>query len=375
MAATHLSELQKLRPYLGAILIGMFVFLAGTGLLVRRGYDVALLVIPLMVWCGILILRPGLPVEKRVVLSLTGIGVALTFLVEVVVLRGDISRMNTVFKFYLQVWEMFSIAAGAALAWILVDVHSWLPSWRRSWVLILSILVFSAAFYTLTATPAKIRDRFATDAPYTLDGIAFMPYVDNYYDLGKPLMLDEDYRAIQWVQDNIQGSPVIVEANIPEYRWGNRFTIYTGLPGVLGWNHHQRQQRVTGKPGMVEERASGILDFYLTRSVEDAWAFLERYDVQYVVLGRLEYIFYEEVQPCTPSADGASVTCDLRGWPWGMPNPDVPPSECEPLDPNSGETSLRCPTHGLEKFETMVASGILIEIYREGETTIYEVSR
>lgn len=375
MAATHLSELQKLRPYLGAILIGMFVFLAGTGLLVRRGYDVALLVIPLMVWCGILILRPGLPVEKRVVLSLTGIGVALTFLVEVVVLRGDISRMNTVFKFYLQVWEMFSIAAGAALAWILVDVHSWLPSWRRSWVLILSILVFSAAFYTLTATPAKIRDRFATDAPYTLDGIAFMPYVDNYYDLGKPLMLDEDYRAIQWVQDNIQGSPVIVEANIPEYRWGNRFTIYTGLPGVLGWNHHQRQQRVTGKPGMVEERASGILDFYLTRSVEDAWAFLERYDVQYVILGRLEYIFYEEVQPCTPSADGASVTCDLRGWPWGMPNPDVPPSECEPLDPNSGETSLRCPTHGLEKFETMVASGILIEIYREGETTIYEVSR
>jgi uncharacterized membrane protein len=314
-------------------------------------------------------------VEKRVVLSLTGIGLALTFLVEVVVLRGDISRMNTVFKFYLQVWEMFSIAAGAAFAWVLVDVPSWLPGWRRSWTLALSILAFSAAFYTMTATPAKIRDRFAMDAPHTLDGMAFMPYVDNYSDLGKPLMLDEDYRAIQWAQDNIQGSPVIVEANIPEYRWGNRFTIYTGLPGVLGWNHHQRQQRVTGVPGMVEERASGILDFYLTRSVEDAWAFLERYDVQYVILGRLEHIFYEEVQPCTPSADGASVTCDLRGWPWGMPNPSVPPSECEPLDPNSDEASLRCPTHGLEKFEVMVGSGMLTEVYSEGKTKIYEVSR
>ena len=126
---------------------------------------------------------------------------------------------------------------------------------------------------------------------------------------------------------------------------------------------------------MVEERASDILDFYLTRSVDDAWAFLERYDVQYVVLGRLEHIFYEEVQPCTPSADGGSVTCDLRGWPWGMPNPDVPSSECEPVDPDSDEASLRCPTYGLEKFTTMVASGMLSEVYREGETTIYEVSR
>jgi uncharacterized membrane protein len=35
------------------------------------------------------------------------------------------------------------------------------------------------------------------------------------------------------MQDNIQGSPVIVEANCPEYRWCTRYTIYTGLPGVV----------------------------------------------------------------------------------------------------------------------------------------------
>jgi YYY domain-containing protein len=375
MAATPLTELQKLRPYLGVISIGAIIFLVTIGLLIGQGYDVAVLVIPLMVWCGALILRPGLPEAKRFLLALTGIGVALTFLVEVVVLRGDISRMNTVFKFYMQVWEMFSLAAGAALAWILVDLPSWLPNWRRGWTLVLAILAFSAAFYTITATPAKIRDRFAMDAPHTLDGMAFMPYVDNYYDLGKPLMLDEDYRAIQWMQDNVQGSPVIIEANVPEYRWGNRFTIYTGLPGVLGWLNHQHQQRVAGKPGIIEERAMDILNFYLTRSIEDAWRILERYDVQYVILGRLERIFYEEVQPCTPTSEGTNVNCDLRGWPWGMPNPDVSPSECEPVDPEAGDAPLRCPTHGLEKFETMVASGMLSEVYRDGETVIYEVSR
>ena len=38
------------------------------------------------------------------------LGLALTLAVEVVVLRGDVDRMNTVFKFYLEAWTMFSIA-------------------------------------------------------------------------------------------------------------------------------------------------------------------------------------------------------------------------------------------------------------------------
>ena len=156
---------------------------------------------------------------------------------------------------------------------------------------------------------------------------------------------------------------------------GNRFTIYTGLPGVIGWLNHQRQQRVTGPPGRVEERARDILDFYLTRSVEEASEFLDRYGVQYVILGRLERIFYEQVHPCLPTADGESVTCDLRGWPWGMPTPDVSPAECELIDPDSTEGSLTCPTYGLEKFDTMSETGLLRGIYQDGDTVIYEVVR
>ena len=74
--------------------------------------------------------------------------------------------------------------------------------------------------------------------------------------------MSQDYRAIQWMQRNVQGSPVIVEANTPEYRWGTRFTIYTGLPGVVGWNWHQRQQRAVTPDTWVFDRVDAIGAFY-----------------------------------------------------------------------------------------------------------------
>lgn len=372
MASTPVSSLQQLRPFFGAIAVGVIGAVILTAYLIGKGYVIAILVFPLMIWSGILLLQPGLPIEKRVIIFLTGVGVALTFLVEVVVLQGDISRMNTVFKFYLQAWEMFSLVAAVALTWTLAYLSDWSFEWRVLWSLIVGGLIISTALYPLSASPAKMRDRMAPDTPPTLDGQAFMLYATRA-EMGEEFSLEEDYKAIRWMQENIQGSPVIVEANIPEYRWGSRFTIYTGLPGVLGWNWHQRQQRVSGRPGMVEERASDIVDFYLTRSIEEAEAFLELYEVQYVVVGALERIYFAQVRSCTSMIDGVGVVCNMSGYPVGMRSPDVPPSDCEPMDPNVEAGPMVCPTYGLEKFETMSGLGLLESVFRVGETVIYEV--
>ena len=51
-----------------------------------------------------------------------------TQFVEYVVLRGDIGRMNTVFKFYIQVWLLWSILAAVAVAWLLPTLRGWM--WR-----------------------------------------------------------------------------------------------------------------------------------------------------------------------------------------------------------------------------------------------------
>ncbi|MFT3890405.1 MAG: hypothetical protein QM730_02125 [Anaerolineales bacterium] len=108
---------------------------------------------------------------------------------------------------------------------------------------------------------------------------------------GQRLVLDEDYRAIRWMQDNVQGSPVIVEANCVEYHWCTRFTIYTGLPGVVGWNWHQRQQRVYTSTE-VQARVDDIGSFYNAVDIEFARTFLKKYDVRYIIVGQLERAAY-----------------------------------------------------------------------------------
>jgi uncharacterized membrane protein len=113
-----------------------------------------------------------------------------------------------------------------------------------------------------------------------------------YSDFGVTMDLSHDYRAIRWMQDNVKGSPVIVEANCPEYRWCTRFTIYTGLPGVVGWNWHERQQR-TMTPELVEERISDVDNFYTRPDAQAAQAFLKKYNVKYIVLGELERAEYQ----------------------------------------------------------------------------------
>jgi uncharacterized membrane protein len=199
--------------------------------------------------------------------------------------------MNTVFKFYLQAWSLLAVSAAAALSWTIRELPRWNNHWRNAWQAGLVFLVASAALFPLTAGKDKITDRMASQAPPSLDGMEYMLYA-SYDDMGVVMNLQSDYNAIRWMQDHVSGSPVIVEGNAPEYRWGSRFTIYTGLPGVVGWNWHQRQQRAVQPETVVTGRIADIAEFYVTESKITAREFLEKYDVSYIVVGQLEQAYY-----------------------------------------------------------------------------------
>ena len=274
---------------------------------VGLGVHVIWFVLPLVVWAGVLLLRPGTPDAKLFSLFLLGTGLVLTLMVEVIVVSGDIGRMNTVFKFYLHVWSLFAVSMAAAVTWMWQSLVKWNPRWRVLWQIGLVFFVGSMLLYPFTATLAKVRDRMVPEAPHTLDGMTYMQYA-THADEGVDMDLSQDYNAIRWLQDNVTGSPVIVEAHLTEYRWGTRFTIYTGLPGVVGWNWHQRQQRTLLPDNWVWDRVNAIAEFYETTDAELAAEFLARYDVAYIVVGQLERAKY--------SPDGIAKFDRLNGELW-----------------------------------------------------------
>lgn len=293
MAATPVSHLSRLRKYSLWIEIALAVVIALLAYFVYEGIWIGWFALPLAFWAALLILRADLPDEKRFTLFLIGTGLLISIVVELISLVGDIGRMNTIFKLYLQAWMLLAVSAAASFGWLLNVFPFWRLRWRTIFQAGLYLLLAGAFMFTLTATSDKIADRLTTTAPHTLDGMDYM----NYSELwdGQIMDLSQDYRAIRWMQDHIEGSPVIVEANCSEYRWCTRMTIYTGLPGVVGWNWHQRQQRGIFA-GQVQSRVDEINLFYNTPEVQTALSFIRKYNVRYIVVGQLERNVYPAIE-------------------------------------------------------------------------------
>jgi uncharacterized membrane protein len=157
----------------------------------------------------------------------------------------------------------------------------------------LILLLTSALMFPIFATRDKVTDRMSPEAPHTLDGMKYME-TSRYQVNGVDMDLGQDYRAIQWMQDNVEGSPVILEAQAYEYYWGNRYTIYTGLPGVVGWNYHQRQQRAVTGSDKVQARVDEVNAFFTSLDEDFVTSFLEKYRVQYIIVGQQERAFYPQ---------------------------------------------------------------------------------
>ena len=240
------------------------------------------------------------------VLAMIGMGLLLSAGVELVALDGDIQRMNTVFKFYLHAWVLFA-AAAAFGAWYVIDVvrpRVAIPVPRRgvqlapalgySFAVVAAGLVLTALVYPVVATPQRVQDRFTDPGsrPRTDDGLAYT-VAAVYPDQGGAIELADDYDAFQWLRENIDGSPTIIEGVTPLYRWGNRFAINTGLPAVIGWDWHQTQQR-GDFAYLIEQRFNDVNMFYTTSSVDEAAQILAKYNVRYAVVGELERLYYPE---------------------------------------------------------------------------------
>src|SRR6476469_8685530 len=113
-----------------------------------------------------------------------------------------------------------------------------------------------------------------------------------YLDDNRPVTLSWDQQAFEWLKQNVHGIPTIVEANTPLYRWGSRISIYTGLPTVIGWDWHQKQQRSVLPGQTIETRIADVKTIYTGTDLKETKQLLDQYGVQYIYVGPLEQIYY-----------------------------------------------------------------------------------
>mgnify|MGYP001264911113 CR=1 FL=1 len=274
--------------------------------LLLTGGDVLLFVVALVaggVWLLVdLALRDTLPEDAgprpaalssaTMLAALWGVAaIGILLLTEILVAKGDIGRMNTVFKLGMASWVLFGISGAIGL------VRVWQgPAGRGRWVwrAIAGLLIAAALVYPLTATPARLADRYDPTLGPTLDGTAFMRSPQSSWgENGVSFTLADDAAAIEWMRANIAGTPIVLEAHAEAYRWSGRFAVYTGLPTLLGWPWHMIQQRSVAETGVViNNRQVLIRDLYSSLPLDETLHTMQRYGVEYVVVGALEAALY-----------------------------------------------------------------------------------
>lgn len=187
---------------------------------------------------------------------------------------GAAQRFNTVFKYYNQVWILFSIAS----AYALYDIIDKKYRMKTAVLVILSILLVLNSLYLFTGTFARTGEWKGNPG---LDGIAFLKKTDY-----------GEYDALFWIEKNLNGSPVILEAPGVSYKDASRISSFTGLPTVVGWAGHEYVLR--NDWGEISPRIRDVDIIYDTEDIDEAIVLLRKYNVSYVYVGNVELVKYRQ---------------------------------------------------------------------------------
>jgi len=215
-------------------------------------------------------------------LMLVGLGLLLILGPELYWIRDLFDfRVNTVFKLYYQAWMLLSIGGAVGLYYLTIHWRARRPAvalGRLCWGGLTVIIIAASLVYTVAATFERTSG--FTNAQY-MDGLI-------HVQVHHP----DEYEAIRWLNRNVSGTPIILEAVGDGYTDYARISSRTGLPTVLGWPHHERTWRGSDEP--FSGRREDVAQAYTSTSPREAKDILEKYDVEYVYVGYLEKEAYGE---------------------------------------------------------------------------------
>ena len=224
--------------------------------------------------------HPILPFVLLLILT----GTLLTIGPEFVYLKDNFSlRLNTIFKFYYQAWVMLGVAALFGLAYLLMYVK---VTGRFVTVAYTALLLVAMLFpiYAVQSRSAEYRGPVTAEErrPPTLNGLAYVEHFN-----------PNEYAALMWLRDNVEGSPVVLEAVGGAYSDYARVSANTGLPTLLGWANHENQWR--GNEPEIGNRDPIIRRIYNETDFNVVVDLLNQYEIEYIFVGGKEQGDYPEL--------------------------------------------------------------------------------
>ena len=227
---------------------------------------------------------------------------------------GGYLRSNTMFKFAYAAFIILSICMIYAVLRLMFMENR--DGKFSTLTFILSIVFCFMLLVPAHYTVLSLKQRCGTltrDNYKCLDGTCYLEtYTSPNTNNVTPGNLADYYDCINWMNENIEGDPVILEAYGLSYTDYDIVSAYTGLPTVCGWQTHEWLWRYHG---IVDEetdllvsdpehdvwelylnpRHADIDTMYTSNDLDEVFSLLSKYNVQYVIVGDLERSKYSGV--------------------------------------------------------------------------------
>jgi uncharacterized membrane protein len=217
------------------------------------------------------------------VLAVGGVAILILLGTELYWVQDPVNvRSNTVFRLNYQSWIMLAVSGAVGLyyitsRWRLTSLFTSTP--RFLWLAGTIFFIGAGLVYPVIASMNRTNG-FTTHR--YLDGLAAMRAAD-----------PSEFEAVRWLEDNVEGTPTILEAIGGDYSAYGRVSSRTGLPTLLGWPDHEYRWRNSW--AVQGTRKDDTQRIYQTTSAEEAKELLDKYDVKYVYVGSLEREAYGDV--------------------------------------------------------------------------------
>jgi YYY domain-containing protein len=185
-------------------------------------------------------------------------------------------RANTMFKLVFQSFIMLSISSAYIIFRLMkpaVSVHGWIKPFSA---VLFPVISLAMVALVLTYPYLAINSYYGELKTYKgLDGTAYLK-----------TQFPSDYEAIEWLNKNVKGQPVILEAQGDSYTDYARVSANTGLPTLLGWTVHEWLWRNTYD--IPAPRINEVKTLYESSDEKATIDLIKKYDIKYVFIGALE---------------------------------------------------------------------------------------